>query len=126
MRPILFRIPMPDWVPFVGDELPVYGYGVMLVLGFFAAVQLAKFLARRLGLDPEDFVNCALIALVAGVLGARLSHVLENPAQYFNSNRSAWANFKDAINIRSGGLTFYGGLLLAFPACLAYGYVRKI
>src|SRR5688500_7003613 len=106
MRPILFRIPMPDWVPFVGNELPVYGYGVMLVLGFFAAVQLAKFLALRLGLDPEDFVNCALIALVAGVLGARLSHVLENPAQYFYSGRSAWDNFMVSINIRRGVQSF--------------------
>ena len=62
----LFRIPVID--------MPVYGYGVMLVVGFFCAVSLAMFLARRSGLDGETFLNAALIALVTGIAGARLSH----------------------------------------------------
>ena len=39
---------------------------------------MAKFLARRVKLDPEIFVNAGMIALIAGVVGARLSHVIEN------------------------------------------------
>src|SRR5688572_11224891 len=107
MLPELFRIP--------GLDIPVYGYGLMMVIGFLVGMHVAKFLAARLGIDPEIFVNACLIALVAGVAGARLSHVLENFRQYTDPGRSAWANFRDAINIRSGGLTFYGGLLVAFP-----------
>jgi phosphatidylglycerol:prolipoprotein diacylglycerol transferase len=87
---------------------------------------LAKVLARRSPLDPEMFVNAALIALVAGVVGARLSHVIENWSQYTNPHRSAWDNFKDAVNVSSGGLTYYGGFLLATPACIAYGIYRKV
>jgi phosphatidylglycerol:prolipoprotein diacylglycerol transferase len=98
----------------------------MLMIGFLLALELAKFLARRAGLDPEIFVNAGLIALVAGVVGARLSHVIENWDVYTNPARSFDANLWDALNIRSGGLTFYGGLILAFPACLAYGLWRKI
>src|SRR3954453_13757129 len=109
-----------------GLNIPVYGYGLMMVLGFLAALQLARFLARRSRIDPEIFVNAALIALVTGVLGARLSHVLENIGTYTNPNRTAWENFVDAINIRSGGLTFYGGFLLAFPCTLAYGIYKKV
>ena len=82
MYPELFRIP--------GLGLPVYGYGVMLVMGFFAGVGLAKYLARRHGLDPEIFVNAALIALVSGVIGARLSHVLENFGEFTRPDLSAW------------------------------------
>src|SRR5688500_15129122 len=70
----LFRIP--------GLDIPIFGYGLMLVIGFLAAAQLAKFLARRSGLDPEVFINAGLLALVSGVIGARLSHVLENLGQY--------------------------------------------
>src|SRR5688572_25724226 len=106
----LFRIPLID--------VPLYGYGLMMVIGFLAAVQLAKFLARRCGLDPEAFVNAGLLALVSGVVGARLSHVLENLGEYTGPSRSFMANLWDAINIRSGGLTFYGGLLLATPVLL--------
>lgn len=114
----LFRIP--------GLDIPIHAYGVMLVIGFLLALELAKFLARRAGLDPEIFVNAALIALVSGVVGARLSHVLENLPQYTDPARSAWANFIDAINIRSGGLTFYGGLILGFPITVAYGIWKKV
>ena len=126
MKQELFRIPIPDWVPFLGTELPLFGYGLMLVLGFYAGMQLMRVLARRRGLDPDLFVNVAIVALIFGVVGARLSHVLENLDFYTDRNRSAWDNFLDAINIRSGGLTFFGGLLLATPACIAYGIWNKI
>src|SRR5437016_4546384 len=118
MYPELFRIPVVN--------IPIYGYGVMLVIGFLLALELAKYLARRAGLDPELFVNAGLIALVAGIVGARLSHVLENWPTYTDASRSFWANFWDAVIIRSGGLTFYGGLILAFPACIAYGLWKKV
>jgi phosphatidylglycerol:prolipoprotein diacylglycerol transferase len=114
----LFRIPFTN--------TPIYGYGVMLVIGFLLALECGKFLARRAGLDPEIFVNCGLIALVAGIAGARISHVIENWPTYTDPSRTFFANFFDAVNIRSGGLTFYGGLILAFPACIAYGLWRKV
>jgi phosphatidylglycerol:prolipoprotein diacylglycerol transferase len=98
----------------------------MLVIGFLLALELAKFLARRVKLDPETFVNAGMIALIAGVVGARLSHVIENWHVYTNRSRTFLANFWDAVNIRSGGLTFYGGLILAFPLTVAYGIYRRV
>src|SRR5687768_14715138 len=72
-----------QWLaPRLDPQMPIYGYGVMMVLGFFGALQLARFLARRSGIDPEAFVNAGLIALLTGVIGARLSHVLESLPQY--------------------------------------------
>ncbi len=118
MHPVLFYIPI--------IHLPIYSYGVMLVLGFLVSLELAKAMARRVGIDPELFVNAGMIALIAGVVGARLSHVLENFHQYTDASRSAWENFVDAVNIRSGGLTFYGGLILAFPACIWYGIKQRV
>lgn len=113
-----FRIPFFD--------LPVYSYGLLMVVGFLAGTQLMKFLAKRTGVDPDVFVNAALIALISGVVGARLSHVLENIHTYVDPTRSAWANFSDAINIRAGGLTYYGGFLLAMPVTILYGVWKKI
>src|SRR5947207_9980584 len=118
MLPDLFRIPF--------THITIHSYGVMMVIGFLLALQLAKFLARRSKLDPEIFVNIGLIALVTGVIGARLSHVLENLPQYTSSSRTFGQNLWDAINIRSGGLTYYGGFLLAFPSLLYYAVKKKI
>jgi phosphatidylglycerol:prolipoprotein diacylglycerol transferase len=113
----LFRIPILN--------LPVHAYGVMLVIGFLLALELAKFLARRAGIDPEVFVNAGLIALVSGVIGARLSHVIENWHD-FTRPELGLTNLWNAVNIRSGGLTFYGGLILAFPVTIAYGMMKRM
>jgi len=118
MHPELFRVPLLGW--------PVYGYGVMLVVGFFSALALAKFLARRNGLDPELFANAALIALATGVIGSRLSHVLENLGDFTRPDRSVWQNLVNVFNMRSGGLTYYGGFLLATPCTILYGIKKKV
>jgi len=123
MFQILFRL--PEFLPGIGGA-PIYGYGVMMVVGFFLSMELAKYLAKRSGLDAEVFANAALIGLVTGVLGARLSHVLENLSDYTRGDLSVGQNLWNAVNIRSGGLTYYGGFLLAFPALIAYGWYKRV
>jgi phosphatidylglycerol:prolipoprotein diacylglycerol transferase len=123
MHQILFRL--PEWLP-LGGGAPIYAYGAMLVVSFFGAMELAKFLARRNKIDPELFANAALIALLTGVIGSRLSHVLENISDYTRSDLSFTQNLWNALNIRSGGLTFYGGFLLATPAVIAYMWHKKM
>lgn len=111
----LFRVPFLD--------VPIYSFGLMLVIGCWLAISLAKLLAKRCNLNPELFVNLGIIALIAGIVGARLSHVLENFHQYFGPKGEGLIA---ALNIRSGGLTYYGGVLLATPACIAYALWNKI
>lgn len=114
----LFRIP--------GFDVPIYSYGLMLVLATLAGIWLAKVLARRKGLDPELFVNAALLALLSGVIGARLSHVLENWAYYTRPGPGFLSLLWEAVNIRTGGLTYYGGFLLAFPTLVFYAIWKKV
>ncbi len=114
----LFRIP--------GLNLPVYGYGLMLVLGVFAAVELGRHLANRSGINGDHFATIGLLALVSGVAGARISHVLENLQDYTRGDVGVWQNLVHMANLSEGGLTFYGGFLLATPVLLIYAKRRKI
>jgi phosphatidylglycerol---prolipoprotein diacylglyceryl transferase len=109
-----------------GHEIHLYTYGLMMIVGFFSAVYLAKFLAKRSGLDGELFVNVGLIALVSGVIGARVSHVLENLDEFTRPTRSGWENFLAMINLSSGGLTYYGGFIAAFIVLVIYARRKKI
>src|SRR3954470_15504038 len=109
-----------------GHDIHLYTYGLMMIVGFFCAVYLARFLANRCGLDGEVFVNAGLIALLSGVVGARLSHVLENLDEFTRSDRTAMQNFFAMINLSSGGLTYYGGFILAFVVLVWYGIKKKI
>ena len=108
------------------STFPFTATGLMMVFAFLGTQWLASKLAITKGIDPEIFVNVALFALISGVIGSRLSHVLENLPYYTNPKLSAWENFLNMINIRSGGLTFYGGFILASPVVLAYLMYRKV
>ncbi len=109
-----------------GHEIHLYTYGLMMIVGFFAAVYLARFLANRSGLDGELFVNAGLIGLISGVIGARASHVLENLDEFTRSDRTAMQNFLAMINLSSGGLTYYGGFILAFIVLIWYARKKKV
>ena len=108
-----------------GHEIAIHGFGLMLVIGFLGAMQLAKFLAKRSGLDGEVFANACLLGLFTGVIGARMSHVLENLSDFTRSDRTVGQNLVEMVNITSGGLTYYGGFLLAFPTLVIYALRKK-
>jgi phosphatidylglycerol:prolipoprotein diacylglycerol transferase len=116
----LFRIHL------FGHEFPIYGYGLMLVVAFLACVKLSQWLGVRKGIKPELFVDATLIALATGLIGARLCHVLENLHEYTRGDLTILQNLRNMVNTREGGLTFYGGLLLATPCCIIYAYLRKV
>lgn len=108
-----------------GREIHLYTYGLMMIVGFLASVYVAKYLASRAGLDGELFVNAGLLALFSGVVGARISHILENLDE-FTASSNVMDNLWAMINLSSGGLTYYGGFIFAFIALLIYAKRKKI
>ena len=116
MFPELFKIPYLNF--------SVHSYGLMLVIGLLLGIELAKFLARRSGLNPETFANAAILALVSGLIGARIGYVIQFHNEFTGGTplQNAW----NAINLTSGGLTYYGGFLLAFPTLVIYGIKKNL
>jgi len=108
MRPILLRIPVP-WTEHV---FTLYGYGAMLCLGFLAAIWVAARRAKHLGQSPEIIYNAALFSFLGGLLGGRLFYVI----QYRDHFQSLW----DMAKVWDGGLTFYGGFLVATAMVIGY------
>ncbi len=66
MRPELFRI----------ADVSAPAYFVLLLTGFLFATAAGAAWARRVGHDPDVIVDLGLAALLAGVAGGRIFHVL--------------------------------------------------
>ena len=93
----------------------IYGYGLMLAIGFIIGSYLITIEIKRRGLDPNLGNTITLIALIAGVAGSKILFLLEN-WDYFVEDPFGMA-------FSPSGLTFYGGFLLA--ALSIYMYLKK-
>jgi phosphatidylglycerol:prolipoprotein diacylglycerol transferase len=89
----------------------LHTYGVLVALGFLAALVVVMRGARREGLRSESVLDVAFVAVLAAIVGSRLLYVLFNLRDYL-------ADPLRVLKLWEGGLVFHGGLLLAIPACL--------
>ena len=103
MYPIAFHI----------GSFAVHWYGVFIGIGFLASFCLILKLKQYARLTTDQVYNISMIALFAGVIGARTFYVVQ-----------FWEQFRgrgilSILNVHEGGLVFYGGFILAFIAeCL--------
>lgn len=101
-------IPAPPWKELKIGPLSFRMYGLMIALGVLAAVWLARKRWSSYGGDPEDITSIALVAVPAGLVGARLYHVITDWNDKYSDGR--W--WPDAFMIWKGGLGIPGGVLL--------------
>ena len=111
MHPILFTI---------GEKITIYGYGLMIALGMITCVVVAYLRAgKRYGTDPDILFNCALIGIVSGMIGAKLTYwiveFLKDPKGF---------DFVWQLKNFTAGFVVYGGLILGVLCC--WFYVKKI
>ena len=111
MFPELFEI------PFI--HLTVKSYGLMMVIGFLAAVSLIRHLSRNITPDPQLITNAALYSLIGGVAGARLFYVLHHFEHFKENPGSVFA-------VWQGGLELLGGVILAITIIFFYLLYHKL
>ncbi len=79
-------------------------YGLMIALGVLAAVELARRRAASRSINPEDITAVATWAVPAGLVGARLYHVITDYRRF----EGHWL---DVFKIWEGGLGIPGGVI---------------
>ena len=110
MHPIAFYI----------GSFAVHWYGVFIGIGFLVSFRLLLSLKKYAGLTTDQIYNISMIALFAGVFGARAFFVVQNWSLF--SGRGLWA----ILNVHEGGLVFYGGFILAFTAAKEQSLVHVV
>lgn len=96
----------------------VYSYGLMLGIAFIVASWLLTKEFERRKMDPNLSTEITLYAIIFGIIGAKLFSVFEN-----------WDAFVlDPLGeiFSPGGLTFYGGFLLAAFTIIMLARKKKI
>lgn len=100
MYPVLFHV----------FGLPVFAYGTAIAIAFAFAAWHIRRLAVKEGVKGDGVVDAAIVAMLSGVIGARLFFVFQ-PDEW-NSHYSKSPG--DIFKLWEGGLTFYGGMLACF------------
>ena len=106
----------------------LHWYGLLIVGGAALSAFWSTVWAKRSGGDPDHIWNLLAWCLIAGIVGARIYHVLSSPADgggfaYYRENPLA------IINFWSGGfrgLGIYGGLVGGVGAIIVYAWISKI
>lgn len=115
----LGSIPSPASGQLHLGPLRLTAYGLMIALGVLAAVEVSRRRAPARGMTPDDFSSIALWAVPAGLLGARLYHVLTD-----------WRRFEghwfDVVKIWQGGLGIPGGLVAGIGVGLWVAHRRGL
>ncbi len=96
----------------------VYWYGLIIGGGFLLALVFAMRNLKRFGVDPDSFFDCVLAGLFAGIIGARLYYVFFRWEDYSH-------DLMKILDIHSGGLAIYGGVIGGLGVACIVGKIRK-
>jgi phosphatidylglycerol:prolipoprotein diacylglycerol transferase len=111
MLPKLIEISLP-----FGIKVPIYSYGLLMLAGFLAAYLLASRLARGTNIKNSDIFDAGFVAIIAGLIGAKISYFLHSPDYFAFFISDPIGN----IGYLSGGLDFFGGLIAAIPSVFLF------
>jgi prolipoprotein diacylglyceryl transferase len=102
----LAAIPSPTTAVWDLGPLPIRAYALFIVLGIVAACAVTEVRMRRRGAPPYLVLDIAVVAVPAGIVGARLYHVITSPDSYFGKG----GHPLDALKIWHGGLGIWGAV----------------
>lgn len=106
--------------------LPVFGYGVMVFLGFLFGGWVAIRQAKRVGIPAETIWDLVTWVFVAGIGGARLFYLVQKHETVFAGVRGPQDFFLRVVNLADGGLVLLGGVLAVVAAVIFFCRRRGI
>ena len=91
-------------VAFSIGSIDIYWYAIIIATGFMLALAFAFKNFPKFGINPDRAIDVVFFAMIFGIIGARLYYVAFQWDMYKD-------NLMEILNIRGGGLGFYGGII---------------
>jgi phosphatidylglycerol---prolipoprotein diacylglyceryl transferase len=106
-------------IAFSFSNFEVRWYGILIAIALLLGILISYFIAKYRGQKPDEAINFAPFAVIFGVIGARLLHVIVNWSYYS-------ANLSYIYQLRRGGLAIQGVMLGGLIALIVFCKVRKL
>ncbi len=116
MRPLslLGFIPSPHESVIHLGPVPLHMYGLMLAIGVLVAVRVAEVRWVRRGHKAKEFSDLVVWIVIAGVIGARLYHVITDYQLFEDDPVKAFAIWEGGLGIWGAVI---GGAIAAIVLC---------
>jgi len=106
-------------IAFSFSNFEVRWYGILIAIALLLGILISYFLAKYRGQKPDEAINFAPFAVIFGVIGARLLHVVVNWSYYSK-------NLSYIYQLRRGGLAIQGVMIGGIIALIIFCKVRKL
>jgi phosphatidylglycerol:prolipoprotein diacylglycerol transferase len=116
-------------LPFLSQPFHIYFYGILITLGVVAAAVVGQFEAKRRGLNPEIILDMLFWLVIAGIIGARIWHILTPPPSMVERGITTMYYLThplEMLAIRNGGLGIPGAVIGGVIALWIYARKFKL
>lgn len=114
----LAYLPSPTISQFSIGPATIHIYALCILMGIVLAVWITTTRWKKLGGNFDQVLDITLVSVPAGIIGARLYHIITTPERFFGPDGD-WA---EMFRIWNGGLGIWGGVL--FGALAAWAWCR--
>ncbi|WP_091320508.1 prolipoprotein diacylglyceryl transferase [Micromonospora chersina] len=102
----LAALPSPSTAVWQLGPVPIRAYALCIIVGIVVACVVTEYRLRRRGVAPGAVLDIAVWAVPAGIIGARIYHVITSPEKYFGADGQPLKAFA----IWEGGLGIWGAV----------------
>lgn len=116
MHPTLFHI----------GPLVVRTYGFLLALAFVLGIWFSTKRAKKQGINVDWIPDLSLIILASAIVGSRFFYVIRHLEEFEGHRWDIINPFQSSGEIGIGGLSMFGGLVLAIIFSMIYLRLKKL
>jgi phosphatidylglycerol:prolipoprotein diacylglycerol transferase len=109
----------PNPIAFSIGSLEIRWYGILIAIALLVGIVISYFIAKYRGEKQDEVINFAPFAVIFGVIGARLLHVVVNWSYYSG-------HLSYILAFRKGGLAIQGVMLGGILALVVFCKIRKL
>lgn len=100
--------------------ITVYWYGIILACGFITALIYTMKNCDRFSINKDKFLDCVIVGIITGLIGARLFYVFFFPGDKYIKNPIS------ILYINEGGIAIYGGIIGGLLGGILVAKIKKL